>query len=147
MGEKMKSSKAGLSVSDTQFTGRMRELHANWVREGLVVPTSTLAKQWERSRQALDRACARGELFAVKVGKNRYYPAAFLQLDANAVKLVNLALKGDDSTAKFVFWTQSHGGLGARTIAEALHEGLIERAIELAAGWSEERGYKGVAPA
>lgn len=112
----------------------------SWVKEGLVVPTSELAKKWSRTRQALDQAGDRGELFSLKVGKNKFYPAAFLDLDADAVKQVCLALKGDDSTAKFLFWSRKHGALGNKTIAEALKEGRVARAEELALGWSEERG-------
>lgn len=111
-----------------------------WVRDGLVIPSSTLAEAWGRTRQALDQACARGELFAVKVGKNKYYPADFVELNADAIKWVSQALRGDDSVAKFIFWTRKHGGLGGRTIAQALKAGEVARATELALGWSDERG-------
>jgi hypothetical protein len=119
---------------------RGEALRAAWVREGLLVSSRQLAEQWHRTRQALDQACARGELFAVRVGKNKYYPAAFLELAAEAVKRINLALVGDDSTAKFVFWNARHGALGHRTVAEALDAGHLIRVMELARGWSEERG-------
>jgi hypothetical protein len=48
-------------------------------------------------------------LFSLKVGRNRYYPAAFLNLDADTVRRVNRALKGDDVTAKFMFWRETFG--------------------------------------
>ena len=128
----------------SEWRQRVRQgeaLRAGWVKDGLLVPSSALVDHWSRSRQALDQACARGELFSLKLGKNRYYPAAFLHLDADAVKRVNLALKGDDSTAKFVFWSRGHGALGNRSVAEALNDGRLEQVVELARGWSEERGF------
>ena len=75
------------------------------------------------------------------LGKNKYYPTVFMQLDADAVKQINLALKGHDDTAKFVFWSRKHGVLNKRTVAEALDEGHLVRVVELARGWSEERGF------
>jgi hypothetical protein len=119
---------------------RGEALRAAWVKDGLLVSSATLSRHWHRTRQALDQACTRGELFFVKVGKNKYYPAAFVELDADAVKQVNLALKGDDGTAKFIFWSRKHGALGNRTVLEALGEGRLARVVELAQGWSEERG-------
>jgi hypothetical protein len=111
-----------------------------WIKDGLLVPTSELAEQWGRTRQALDQACDRGDLFSLKVGKNKYYPRIFLELDADAVKRVCLALKGGDSTAKFIFWSRRHGALGGKTIADAIQENKVARAEELALGWSEEHG-------
>jgi hypothetical protein len=111
-----------------------------WIKEGLVIRTNVLATKWGRTRQALDQACDRGELFSLKVGKNKYYPSVFLDLDAEAVKRICMALKGDDSTAKFIFWSRKHGGLGGKTIAQAIKEGQVARAEELALGWSEEHG-------
>jgi hypothetical protein len=79
-------------------------------------------------------------LFFVKIGKNKYYPSAFLQLDADAVKQVNLALRGDDGAAKFMFWLRKHGALGGQMVTKALRDGQLARVVELARGWSEERG-------
>lgn len=132
------------AVVESRWQSRVAQgeaLRAEWVKDKLLVPAVDFAKRWGRTRQALDQACERRELFSLKVGKNRYYPAAFLNLDAEAVKRVNLALKGDDVTAKFLFWQETFGALGGKSITEALAAGKVDRAEELALGWSEEHGF------
>ncbi|WP_139379420.1 hypothetical protein [Zoogloea sp. LCSB751] len=111
-----------------------------WVRSGELVPSSTLAEAWGRTRQALEQALRRGELFSIKVGKNRYYPAVFTKLEAETVKTVCLALKGKDEVGKFIFWSRPHGGLGGETLLEALSSGQSDQVYRLAEGWSAERG-------
>lgn len=111
-----------------------------WVSDGLVVPAQSLADHWGRSRQALDQASRRGEFFNLKIGRNRYYPAGFMALEVDAVRQVCRSLKGDDATAKLIFWTMPHGGLGGLPLATAIARGGLGRAVELASAWSDERG-------
>lgn len=115
-------------------------VHREWVRNGLLVSSVTLAKAWGRSRQALDQAAKRGEIFYIKVGKNKHYPEVFVHLGAHEVKTVCLQLKGEDGGAKFVIWNQIHSVLGGITISEAIAAGQVAKVTHLAEAWSVERG-------
>ncbi|PZP90924.1 MAG: hypothetical protein DI587_37155 [Variovorax paradoxus] len=83
----------------------------------------------------------RNALFRLKIGKGSYYPTVFVHLPAESVRRVNLALKGDDAVGKFIFWHRKHGGLGGSDVRQALSERMLDRVVELAIGWSEERGF------
>ena len=111
-----------------------------WVRTGLLVPSAELETAWGCSRQVLDQAAKHGELFALKVGENRYYPAVFKRVEPDGVKAVCFLLKGDDVVAKFVFWNKTHGGLRGLTPADAIQAGQGEKVAQLADAWSAERG-------
>ena len=112
-----------------------------WTEDGLLVPTATLSKKWKRTRQALDQATQRDELFNLKVRNRLWYPSAFLDLAAEDVGQVCLALKGADPSSKFVFWMRRHGALGGKTISEAIREGKLARAVALARAYAQEHGW------
>lgn len=109
-------------------------------REGLLVNSAQLSQAWGESRDALSKACVRKELFRLRIGQSWFYPAVFSRLLQVEVYPVNRALKGDDAAGKFIFWHRTHGGLGGRDVCHALRNGLFDRVLELAFGWSEERG-------
>jgi HPt (histidine-containing phosphotransfer) domain-containing protein len=111
-----------------------------WTKDGSLVKTQELAKKWGRTRQALDQAVERGELFNLKIGSRRWYPAVFARLTAEDVRQVNLALSSSSPVSKFVFWNRSHGGLGGKTVESAIRGGQLARVIELAEAWADERG-------
>lgn len=138
------SSKALQNEPDDQawsaLLGQGESVRTGWVRDGLLVSSVVLAEAWGRSRQALEYAAKRGELFSIKVGKNRFYPTVFARLEAEAVKAVCLKLKGEDAVAKFVFWGKKHGGLGGLTPSEAISVGQLDNVVRLAEAWSAERG-------
>lgn len=112
-----------------------------WLRDGLLISSAELASAWGRTRQALAQAEMRGELFSVKVGKNRFYPAVFRVLEAEGVKLVCSRLGGNDAAAKFVFWDKPHESLGGLTAADAIRAGACDKVMRLADAWSAERGF------
>lgn len=112
----------------------------NWVRDGLLVPSTDLEMAWGCSRQALDRAVKQGEVFAIEVDENRYYPEVFTRLEMEAAKAVCFRLKGDDVVAKFIFWNKTHGCLGGLTPADAISAGKGDKVAQLADAWSDERG-------
>lgn len=115
--------------------GRIR-----WLQEGLLVPSGELARTWGRTPQALSQATKRGELLALKIKGNCFYPAAFKALEAEVVKDVCSRLKGDDASGKFIFWTRPHGLLGELTPADAILAGYRDKVAALADAWSAERG-------
>ncbi|WP_147282966.1 hypothetical protein [Pseudorhodoferax soli] len=99
-----------------------------------------LGRAWGLSSAALAKACERQVLFRLKVGKFWLYPAVFLRLSPDKVHRINRVLKGNDTVGKFIFWHRTHEGLGGRDVSQALRDGMFDRVLELASGWSEERG-------
>lgn len=113
-----------------------------WVHSGEVVPAKTLADRWGLTPQALGPAARRGEVFAVVVKRQRYYPKEFLDLDRNAVSVVTQSLGGLPPEAKLIFWKRPHGALGGKTVHEALTAskgaGQLARVAQLAQAWADE---------
>lgn len=92
---------------------------------------------WSRTRQALEQACDRGELFSLKIGNKRWYPASFMDLAVEDVKAVCLLLRRVDPVSQFIFWERKHGALAGQTLPEALQAGktaAVLRAAEVFAG-------------
>ncbi|WP_141288061.1 hypothetical protein [Ideonella azotifigens] len=113
-----------------------------WVQSGEVVPAKLLADHWGLTPQALGPAADRGEVFAILVKRQRYYPREFLDLDRHAVGAVAQALSGLSPTEKLVFWKRPHGGLGGKTVLQALtatnDAAQLARVVQLARSWAEE---------
>ena len=126
----------------TERAARSEQARQSWIKDGLLVPVEMLAGAWNRSRQALEHACKREELFSVKINNRRLYPAVFTRLAAEDVARVNRALAGGDAVSKLLFWHRGHGGLGGGTIEEALLAGQVARAEELAQGLAREAGWQ-----
>lgn len=121
-------------------TARGQAALAGWVADGTLVPTSDFSNGWGLSRQALDQAAARGELFSIKFGNKRLYARALLGLNRADVAKVCLALGKAEPSEMLVFWLRQHGALEGRTAVQAVAQGETERVAELAAAWAEERG-------
>lgn len=111
---------------------------ARWVQEGRLVGSKELGIAWGRTRQALGRACDRGELVSLKIGRKRWYPAAFATLDPEQVKAVCLPLVDVDPVGQFIFWQRKHGVLGGCTIAEVLRHGQLQAALDAAKAFARE---------
>ncbi|CAN5434243.1 hypothetical protein BH11PSE9_BH11PSE9_24840 [soil metagenome] len=123
------------AAANVSETARVR-----WVQDGLLTASNDFARQWGISRQALDQATDQHKLFSVKVGRLRYYPTAFLDLKREDVAAVCNILAGASPEEKLVFWLRPQGALDGRSVADALKAGSLERVMELAAGFAEERG-------
>jgi hypothetical protein len=90
----------------------------------------------------LGPAAERGEVFAIVVKRQRYYPREFLELDRHAVGTVSKALGSLSPAEKLVFWKRPHGALGGKTVLQALtaskDSGQLVRAAQLAQAWADE---------
>ena len=85
-----------------------------WIRDGLLVGSAAFGLAWSRTRQALEQACDRGELFSLKIGNKRWYPASLMGLSAEDVKAVCLLLRGVDPVSQFIFWSARTARLPGR---------------------------------
>jgi hypothetical protein len=114
-------------------------IKSEWIASGQLIGWSDLSDAWgKRSRQSLDQAAQRFELINLKVKGKLWYPAAFMDLSADAVKDVCLAMKNVDPVSKVIFWMRSHGALEGKTLAQAIKSGQLSRVIQLAEAFAEE---------
>ncbi len=132
-------------VSDEQASELEQESErtkTSWIRDGLLVSSATFSLSWSRSRQALEQACARGTLFSLKIGNNRWYPKSLTCLSAEDVKAVCLLLKGVDPVSQFIFWERKHGSLGGQTLPQALHAGKKSAVLRTAEVFASEQSAR-----
>jgi hypothetical protein len=113
---------------------------ARWITVGVLVSSSSFADAWGITRQALEQAVARGELFSIKHGNKRFYPRPLLSLDRQAVAMVCKALGRADGVEKLIFWQRTQGGLRGQSAVQAVAAGQVERVAQLAYDWAEENG-------
>ena len=121
-------------------SARGQDTISRWVREGQLVLSADFAKGWGVSRQALDQAVVRGELFSIKSGNKRFYLESLMHLDRPDVARVCRALGRADGVEKLVFWMREHGGLAGKTAVDAVKKRKVDRVVELAEAWAEENG-------
>jgi len=110
----------------------------SWIADGLLVGSAALADAWGCSRQALEQACERDELFSLKINGRRWYPASAMTLSAEAVKSVCAALAGMEPVARFITWETRQGSLGGLTLAQAIKAGRTNDAIRVAHSLADE---------
>jgi len=130
----------------TELEQGSERVKAGWIQDGLLVGSVAFGLSWSRTRQALEQACDRGELFSLKIGNKRWYPASLMDLTAEDVKAVCLLLRGVDPMSQFIFWERKHGSLVGQTLPQALQAGktaAVLRSAEVFA--SEHPGHAAVA--
>lgn len=118
---------------------RGESLLQRWVRDGTLIPSAGLSSSWGVSRQALDQAVERGELFSLKIASRRYYLAQLRDVTREQAAEVCRALGILSPGEKLTFWLREHGGLQGRTPVTAIHEGRLDRVAQLAQAWADER--------
>lgn len=112
-----------------------------WTQDGTLVEAKRLAESWGVTPQALGAAVRRGELFTLKVSNRLYYPGVFQLMDRAPVAKICTALGDLSPSEKMIFWMREHGGLAGRSVRDALESHFsVERIVELAEAWAEERG-------
>lgn len=131
---------------DTELRRGSELAKKRWIRDGLLVGSNDLGLAWSRTRQALEQACDRGELFSLKIANRRWYPAAFMDLPVDDVKAVCQVLNGVDPVAMFVFWHRKHGSLGGRTLSEAFQDGQRQAVLHAAEAFASEHVEDAAAP-
>lgn len=113
---------------------RGEALVASMVRQGSLIKGETLADAWGITRQALDKARERGELFSVRMGRQHYYPVAALCFLRRDFESINRSFHPDIAAGtKLIFFNRKHGSLGGKTVAESADR--LTDILRLAAGW------------
>jgi hypothetical protein len=111
-----------------------------WILQRKLIPTHELAAAWRITGAALHAAQKRNDLFSFKHANRLYYPGVFRDLESDSVYRVCHALGTAAPSQKLLFWMREHGGLAGRTPGEALAQGKLERVLQIAEAWAEERG-------
>jgi hypothetical protein len=82
---------------------RGENLLQRWVRDGTLIPSAGLGNSWGISRQALDQAVERGELFSLKIASRRYYLAQLRDITREQATEVCRALGRLSPSEKLTF--------------------------------------------
>jgi hypothetical protein len=122
----------------TELEQGSERVKRGWIQDGLLVGSAAFGLSWSRTRQALDQACDRGELFSLKIGNKRWYPTSLMGLSAEAVKAVCLLLRGVDPVSQFIFWECKHGSLAGQTLPQALRAGKTAAVLRTAEVFASE---------
>lgn len=122
----------------TELEQGSERVKAGWIQDGLLVGSVAFGLSWSRTRQALEQACDRGELFSLKIGNKRWYPASLMGLSAEDVKAVCLLLRGVDPVSQFIFWERKHGSLAGQTLPQALQAGKTAAVLRTAEVFASE---------
>ena len=117
-------------VSESLALGEERLV--KWTQDGTLVPVSAVASAWGIKRQSVDAARERNEIFSVYVRGQHWYPAEALKFDRASLTTVLRCLGDQSATSKLMFLTKRHGGLGDRTPADAMHEGMLQDVLGIA---------------
>jgi len=122
----------------TELEQGSERVKAGWIQGGLLVGSVAFGLSWSRTRQALEQACGRGELFSLKIGNKRWYPASLMDLSVEDVKAVCLLLRGLDPVSQFIFWERKHGCLAGQTLPQALRAGKMSAVLRTAEVFASE---------
>jgi hypothetical protein len=119
-----------------EATARGEARLVQWTRDGLLVEGKHLYEAWGITRQALDKARERGDLFSVMVAGQHYYPVEAEQFSRADLAQLTRALGNISSGSKLIFIRRKHGALGDRTPAEAIDHGMLADVLRIAANWT-----------
>jgi hypothetical protein len=107
-----------------------------WTRDGTLVDGRQLCDAWGLTRQGLDKARERGEIFSVRVKGLHYYPAEAAHFARDDLARINRELGDIDPARKLVFLKRKHGALAGGTAAEAVEKGRLMDVLRLAKDWA-----------
>lgn len=108
-----------------------------WSEDGTLVEGRRLQDTWGITRQALDKARERGEIFSFRIGGQHFYPAEALHLTREHLGQVIAALGEASAARKLIFLRRQHGALGGCSVAEAIEKGKLAEVLRLAQAWTE----------
>lgn len=123
------------SIQRAQARGEARLVE--WTRDGTLLDSSTLANSWGVTRQALDAARNRREVFSLWVKGQHWYPSELLKFERTVFIRINASLGDLDATSKLMFLLHKHGALKGRTPAEAAQD-MLDDVLRLAANWARD---------
>lgn len=107
-----------------------------WAQDGTLIAPQQLATAWGQDLQILQAAVRRGDLFEIWVNEAPYVAAVCVGLGIERTAMICQALDGQKPSTKLIFLMRAHGGLGGKTVVQALESGTPMSRIEhLAGAW------------
>ena len=96
-----------------------------------------MAEAWGLGAQAIRDAVQRGDLFEVWVNESPFVPSVLIPLGFELASKLCRSLKIRTASGKLVFLLRPHGGLGGRTVVQAVQSNTpLCRIEELADAWA-----------
>jgi hypothetical protein len=107
-----------------------------WTQDATLIEGARLAEAWSLSRQALDAARRRRELYSLRVKGRHWYPAEFLNFTRPQLADINRALGAASASHKTLFFLRGHGALGGMTPTQAVQAGRLQDVLRIADAWT-----------
>lgn len=107
----------------------------NWTADGSLIQADKVGLAWDITRQDVDRARDKGEIFSIWLNGHHWYPSGLLQLERAAVAQICRALGNLEPSSKLLFFMRKHGALGGKDVLDAIANGQIDDVLRLGAGW------------
>lgn len=112
---------------------RGQERLVEWTEDGTLVPRAEFAQACQATTDSIEAAVQRGDLFEIWVGDAPYLPSELIALGLDYSFAICSQLGEESPASKLIFLLRKHGGLGGKTVAEALRTGTsLERILQLA---------------
>ncbi|MYM92667.1 response regulator [Duganella vulcania] len=106
-----------------------------WTEDGTLLDGSKIQQAWGVTRQAVDAARERGEVFSIWAKRQHWYPAEALKFKREDLAAITRALGDIDPSSKLLFLLHKHGAVGGVTPAEAVADKKLDDILRLAALW------------
>lgn len=103
---------------------------ARWTQDGTLIAPQQLAKAWGQGLQTIQAAVRCGDLFEVWVNEVPYVAAICVDLGIEQTAKICQALGREKPSTKLMFLKRAHGGLGGKTVVQALQSGIPMSDIE-----------------
>lgn len=129
----IRANRAALREASLRGEAQLRK----WSEDGTLVEGRRLQDTWGITRQALDKARERGEIFSFRIGGQHFYPSEALHLTREHLARILEALGPASAASKLIFLRRRHGTLGGATPAEAIEKGRLAEVLRLAQAWTQ----------
>jgi hypothetical protein len=97
------------------------------------MPLAESARAWGLELRDIEALVQRGDLFEVWVNESPHIPVELIALGREQAAEICHFLEGQSASSKLVFLKRPHGGLGGKTVVEALRSGTpLDRICQLA---------------
>ena len=101
-----------------------------WTQDGTLISPQQLANAWGQGLQTIQAAVRCGDLFEVWVNEAPYFAAICVDLGIEQTAKICQALGRQKPSTKLIFLKRAHGGLGGKTVVQALQSGIPMSDIE-----------------
>ena len=129
----LRANRAAIREASLRGEAQLRK----WSEDGTLIEGKRLQDVWGITRQALDKARERGEIFSFRIGGQHFYPSEALHLTREHLARIIAALGPASAASKLIFLRRQHGALGAATPAEAIEKGRLADVLRLAQAWTQ----------